>query len=80
MLLTGIWGILLAQLLGYTLQDRSRRELGKDKIYALPLAVCPECQPDLRRERKLKEALRQVPEYDRLLDKFPDAIVRLRVD
>jgi hypothetical protein len=71
-----LWGILL----GVALQGRGRREYGKDKIYTLPLAVCQECQSDLRGERKLKEALRHVPEYNRLLNKFPDAVVRLGPD
>jgi hypothetical protein len=65
------WGIVLG---------RDRREYGKDKIYALPLAVCWDCQPDLQGEPKLKEALRQVPEYNRLLNKFPDSLVRLSAD
>jgi hypothetical protein len=52
------------------------QELGKDKIYALPLAICRDCQPTLLSTRDIKQALRQVPEYARLLDKFPDAAVR----
>ncbi len=57
---------------------KDRREYGKDKIYSLPLAVCRTCRPTLRGVREVKEALRHVPEYGRLLDKFPDAAVRLR--
>ncbi len=73
MLLAGFWGIIFS----LALRGQDRREYGKDKIYTLPLTVCPECQCDLRGERQLKEALRHVPEYNRLLNKFPDALVRL---
>jgi hypothetical protein len=58
-------------------QRRETREYGKDKIYTLPLAVCPACRPTLGSAKEIKDAMRRVPEYGRLLDKFPDAAVRL---
>jgi hypothetical protein len=59
------------------LQKPEQRKYGKDKIYALPLAVCRGCLKKLRSRRTIKECLRKEPIYDRLLDKFPDAAVRL---
>jgi hypothetical protein len=67
LLLTG-WLIILPR-------RRQQSEYGKDKIYTLPLVVCPECRASLRNHKEIKTALRQVPEYRRLLDKFPDAVV-----
>jgi hypothetical protein len=67
MLLTG-WLILLRR-------RGPPTEYGRDKIYTLPLPLCPECRPALRNEKDVKAAMRQVPEYCRLLDKFPDAVL-----
>lgn len=51
------------------------KEFGKDKIYSLPLPVCLGCRPPLCDGMSIKHALRKVPDYARLLDKFPDAKV-----
>jgi hypothetical protein len=51
------------------------REFGKDKIYPLPLPVCLGCRSALCDTRSIKLALRKVPDYARLLDKFPNAKV-----
>jgi Domain of unknown function (DUF1922) len=68
LLLLGGWRFLLWQ-------RREERAYGKDKIYTLPLAVCRECRVNLRNQKEIKSALRRVPEYRRLLDKFPDAVL-----
>jgi hypothetical protein len=57
--------------------QRDEKEYGRDKVYTLPLRVCPACQPTLRKRAGIKECLRSVPEYDSLLDKFPAARVGL---
>lgn len=51
------------------------REWGKDCIFTLPLRVCGECQHQLTEPDELKAALNRVPEYQRLLEKYPDALV-----
>jgi len=51
--------------------------LGRDKIYTLPLSLCPLCAPQLKNASSIKEHLRKVPIYRRLLDKFPDARVSI---
>jgi hypothetical protein len=73
-LFLGMWLWLVVLL---SRRSQTAEQHGKDKIYALPLVVCRKCQATLRGPRDIKEALRQVPEYAELLDKFPDAVVRL---
>jgi hypothetical protein len=75
------WGTLLFSMFVLPIriwfwERREETVYGKDKIYPLPLRVCQACQRTLRRQRAIKECLRRIPEYDRLLDKFPDAVVR----
>jgi hypothetical protein len=53
------------------------REWGKDCVFDLPLRVCPTCQPRLSDPEELKAALRSVPAYGPLLEKYPDARVSL---
>jgi hypothetical protein len=66
-------------LMGLLLRQRGdQKEYGKDKIYMLPLAVCPKCRSTLRNPTEIKDALCRVPEYRQLLDKFPDASVIVR--
>jgi len=71
------WPALIAGLLFgfWVFLRRETREYGKDKIYRLPLAVCRECRLQVRSAKQVKEAMRRVPEYGRLLGKFPDAKV-----
>jgi hypothetical protein len=78
------WGLVLASLVFRPLlllllsrQRGEQKEYGKDKIYTLPLVVCPGCRRTLQHQGAIKEALGQVPEYRRLLNKFLDAKVRL---
>jgi hypothetical protein len=52
-------------------------QYGKDKIYTLPLAVCRDCRKALRGQNAIKECLLTEPVYERLLEKFPDATVRV---
>jgi hypothetical protein len=72
------WAHLLAMiLLPIWLWERTERhEFGKDKIYSLPIPICLGCRPILRDTRSIKQALRKIPDYARLLDKFPKAKVR----
>jgi hypothetical protein len=56
-------------------EQRSEEVHGRDKFYRLPLPVCASCKPNVRGTTALKQYLRQIPEYRRLLDKFPDARV-----
>jgi hypothetical protein len=52
-------------------------ETGRDRIFPLPLRVCPACKDRLHSPSELKWALRHVPLYRRLLDVYPDARVSL---
>jgi hypothetical protein len=67
------WVFLVASLL-YR-EGRNQEEYGRDKVYRLPLPVCTGCQPAVRGKATLQQCLRQIPEYRRLLEKFPDARV-----
>jgi hypothetical protein len=77
------WGLLVLALfsplvrLWLLLHRPEEKEYGRDKVYSLPLRVCPDCRPALRRTREMRQWLRRVPEYDSLLDKFPNAQVSL---
>lgn len=51
------------------------REVGNDKIYSLPLRVCPGCATQLTTEDAVRDALARVPLYRRLLQKYPDAVI-----
>jgi hypothetical protein len=75
------WIVFLISPLLYCLDRmwRSREVVvqGKDKIYRLPLPVCEACRPQLRRRRAVREWMRRIAVYDQLLDKFPDADLRV---
>jgi hypothetical protein len=55
---------------------RKGERSGFDKVYHLPLHVCPDCQSRVRRLRQVRECLCKVDVYDRLLEKHPYAEVR----
>jgi hypothetical protein len=48
---------------------------GRDKVYSLPLAACSECKSAIRNRKAILQALDKIPEYSRLIEKFPDATV-----
>jgi hypothetical protein len=50
-------------------------EHGRDKIYPLPLRICPRCEPMLSDPAHRQRCLRMIPEYRLLLDKFPGAML-----
>jgi hypothetical protein len=54
------------------------REYGQDKMYPLPLPVCEKCQSNLRGPAAIKQCLHKIPEYSRLLNKYPDARVTIQ--
>jgi hypothetical protein len=58
-------------------ERRPERELGRDKIYELPLRVCEACRPRLATEHAVKRAMLGVPVYRRLLAKFPGAAIEM---
>lgn len=53
------------------------QEWGKDRIYHLPLRICEACQQRLTTPAEIKQAMCRVPLYQRLLRKYPNAIVAL---
>ncbi|HEX3150218.1 MAG TPA: hypothetical protein VHR66_19225 [Gemmataceae bacterium] len=55
------------------LRARDDRVFGSDVQLRLPLRVCQDCAPQLAESRTLFEAVVAVPEYDELLDKYPNA-------
>src|SRR5262249_24610506 len=69
------WGTLLALLLTgvWVREKRVEKEYGKNKVYTLPCCVCREGQRTLRSQREIKRCLREIPDYNRLFEKFPNA-------
>jgi hypothetical protein len=51
---------------------------GRDTKFLLPIPACEHCQRLLRRPKLLKKCMQQIPEYGRLLDKFPETRLKLR--
>jgi hypothetical protein len=56
---------------------REPREWGKDRSFTLPLRLCDKCRPTLTNFASVTRALRSVPLYRRLLDKYPRAVITL---
>jgi hypothetical protein len=52
------------------------QQLGRDVVFALPLRLCGGCRPGSLRPDAVKDLLRRVEIYGRLLDRYPDAKVR----
>ncbi|HEV8000585.1 MAG TPA: hypothetical protein VGP63_11950 [Planctomycetaceae bacterium] len=51
---------------------------GRDTRFLLPIPACEHCQRLLRRRKLLKEGMQRIAEYRRLLEKFPQARLKLR--
>jgi hypothetical protein len=51
---------------------------GRDTKFILPIPACEHCQRLLRRRKLLKQCMGQIPEYRSLLEKFPEARLKLR--
>jgi hypothetical protein len=56
---------------------RETHEFGREISFVLPLPVCDNCQQTLSDRKQLKKCMEQVPEYGRLLQKFPDAVTSI---
>jgi len=67
------WFALIAMLA----RDKGVHEFGRDKIYGLPLPICPQCRPMLTNREAARASLVRVPEYRRLLEKFPEAKIEV---
>lgn len=52
---------------------RPHQEFGHDRVFYLPLRVCPRCRGTFEEPRALKAALGRVPAYRDLLAKYPQA-------
>ncbi len=52
---------------------RLSRQIGQDIAFIVPLPICDSCRPVLEVPASLRRALRQIPEYAALLDRYPDA-------
>lgn len=46
----------------------------------LPLRICPTCRSGLSGRRELRDVLREVPAYARLLDRYPKAKLKASVE
>jgi hypothetical protein len=67
-------GCLLFGLVGWLLFRRHGREsrvYGRDVGFTVPLRVCESCDRELTTRTALVNALREVPVYAGLLDKYP---------
>ncbi len=60
----------------FRMDDGEAQWHGRDTIFVLPIPVCEYCRSNFRRRRRLKAAMRQIPEYRDLLDKYPWARVQ----
>jgi len=56
---------------------QNETEVGTDRVYSLPLRVCPACRPRLKDSKDLLDALCRVPLYRELLVGYPDVVVSL---
>jgi hypothetical protein len=72
------WLLLLSGGHIFSWSRKEERAHGYRKAYGLPLRLCSTCQRGLSSRAKIKECLRNVPLYRRLLDKFPDAKVSVQ--
>src|SRR5262245_41381266 len=73
----GVFFSWLFALIAMLARDKEVHEFGRDKIYALPLPICPKCQPMLTGVEAARASLARVPEYRRLLEKFPEAKIEV---
>ncbi len=55
------------------------QRFGRDVSLRLPLRLCPPCRAEARGRADLCDALRQVPVYAALLDRYPDAVLTIEV-
>jgi hypothetical protein len=58
--------------------DGTVQRHGRDTKFVVPIPACEHCHRQLRRRKLLKKCMQQIPEYSRLLGKFPQARVTLR--
>jgi hypothetical protein len=58
-------------------KQRREKECGTDRIYSLPLRVCDACREQLATANAVKAAMRRVPAYADLLEKYPRANISL---
>jgi hypothetical protein len=73
----GLLALLFFWPLLFWYREGSGKTHGRDKEYPLPLPLCDTCRPSVYGEVRIKECLNTVEPYRRLLDKFPDAEVRM---
>ncbi|MCA9031857.1 MAG: hypothetical protein KDA66_13670, partial [Planctomycetaceae bacterium] len=67
-------------LLGMRHREETRTETGTDVLIDTPLAMCEFCREDFAswstgRTKRYLELMRSVPEYDELLQKYPQAVL-----
>lgn len=63
---------------GVWVLERGNEEVyGENKRYTVPIAICAKCRKSLCNRTRVNQALQSIPEYGRLLDKYPDATVTL---
>jgi hypothetical protein len=71
--LIGLW-VPLAMALGLWAQ---RQNAGDEEAVIVPLPVCEACRPTLNDVNSLVKALRKIPDYAALLDRYREAEVTL---
>lgn len=77
LLIGGLPGLFVANRLMKPNEPEVPKQIGQDVAFTLPLAVCPACRPSLNDSNVLLRALRTVPDYEALLDQYPNAQVTL---
>ncbi|HYH64005.1 MAG TPA: hypothetical protein VD866_04835 [Urbifossiella sp.] len=77
-LLVGCFGWLIALPTLVMLRFRGpTRQFGNDVVVVVPVPVCDACRPVLTDPAALGRALRTVPDYADLLDRYPEARLEL---
>jgi hypothetical protein len=56
-------------------REEEDRFVGTDRIFPLPLRVCPGCRAQLETPAAARDALCREPLYRALLDKYPSATI-----
>ena len=69
-----LFGIIWAWVL---FQSRPPIQHGQDVVLTVPLPVCERCRFELATPAELRKALRHIPEYAALLDRYPNARITL---
>ncbi|MDY3555774.1 hypothetical protein R5W24_004920 [Gemmata sp. JC717] len=76
-LIGGLPGLIAANRMMKQTEVEGPKQIGQDVAFTLPLPVCVACRFGLDDRQSLVRALRAIPDYAALLDRYPAALLRL---